>query len=154
MRVANSLLLKDDKVLLLYKPSRQKWFLPGGKAEFSENVMQTGCREFFEETGLQIQNVNLGAVTTVVVVESEDERSEWMLYTIKGTDATGHLNKENREGTLQWHDISEVETLPMFEGDRFIIKHLIKSDDTVVSTQFYTPSYDLIKIVSSYDFSG
>ena len=36
MRVANSLLLKDDKILLLFKQSRQKWFLPGGKAEFSE----------------------------------------------------------------------------------------------------------------------
>ena len=30
MRVANSLLLKDDKILLLFKQSRQKWFLQGG----------------------------------------------------------------------------------------------------------------------------
>ncbi len=150
MRVANSLLLKDNKILLLFKPSRKKWFLPGGKAEFSENVIQTGCREFFEETGLQLQNAELGAVTTIVV-EEESTQTEWMLYTIKGTDAIGELNKENREGTLSWHDISEIDKLPMFEGDRFIIKHLINSNEPIVSTQFYTPSYDLIKIISSYN---
>ena len=150
MRVANSLLLKDDKILLLFKQSRQKWFLPGGKAEFSENVLQTGCREFFEETGLKLQNVELWAVTTVVV-EEESNQKEWMLYTIKGTDATGVLNKVNREGTLEWHDIDKIDELPMFEGDRFIIKHLISHNGPMVSTQFYTPSYDLIKIISSYD---
>ncbi|MDO4926611.1 MAG: NUDIX domain-containing protein [Turicibacter sp.] len=150
MRVANSLLLKDNKILLLFKPSRKKWFLPGGKAEFSENVIQTGCREFFEETGLELQNAELGAVTTIVV-EEESNQTEWMLYTIKGTDAIGELNKENREGTLSWHDISEIDKLPMFEGDRFIIKHLINSNEPIVSTQFYTPSYDLIKIISSYN---
>lgn len=150
MRVANSLLLKDNKILLLFKPSRKKWFLPGGKAEFSENVIQTGCREFFEETGLQLQKAELGAVTTIVV-EEESSQKEWMLYTIKGMDATGVLNKENREGTLSWHDVSKIDELPMFEGDRFIIKHLINRNEPIVSTQFYTSSYDLIKIVSSYD---
>ena len=118
MRVANSLLLKDDKILLLFKQSRQ--------------------------------NVELGAVTTVVV-EEESNQKEWMLYTIKGTDATGVLNKVNREGTLEWHDIDKIDELPMFEGDRFIIKHLISHNGPMVSTQFYTPSYDLIKIISSYD---
>ena len=39
----------------------------------------------------------------------------------------------------------------MFEGDRFIIKHLINHNGPMVSTQFYTPAYDLIKIITSYD---
>ena len=45
MRV-DSLLVKDNQILLLFKPSRQKWFLPGGKAEFRENVIQTGVENF------------------------------------------------------------------------------------------------------------
>ncbi len=150
MRVVNSLLLKDDKILLLFKQSRQKWFLPGGKAEFSENVIQTGIREFFEESGLQLQNAILGAVTTVVVEEDEGQR-EWMLYTIKGTDAVGTLCEVNREGTLKWHNIDKLDELPMFEGDRFIIKHLIQHDEPIVSTQFYTSTYELIKVISSFD---
>lgn len=146
MRVVNSLLLKDSEILLLFKPSRQKWFLPGGKAEFSENVIQTGCREFVEETGLELLSAALGAVTTIVV-DDELEKKEWMLYTIKSQEATGNLIYENREGILQWHHVDEIETLPMFEGDRHIIKHLIKNDEPIVTTQFYTSDYDLIKMI-------
>lgn len=150
MKVVHSLLVQDDQILLLFKPSRQKWFLPGGKAEFGENVIQTGCREFFEETGLELKNAELAAVTTVVVEEDDGSR-EWMLYTVKGTDSSGHLIIENREGSLAWHAIKDIDALPMFEGDRFIIKELLKSQVPVVSTQFYTPSYELIKIVSGKD---
>ena len=89
-------------------------------------------------------------MTTVVVEEAEGQK-EWMLYTIKGTDADGSLQEVNREGILKWHDVSELDHLPMFEGDRFIIKHLIHHDEPVVSTQFYTSTYELIKVISSYD---
>ena len=147
MKVVHSLLVQDDQLLLLFKLSRQKWFLPGGKAEFGENVIQTGCREFFEETGLELKNAELAAVTTIVV-EEDDVSREWMLYTVKGTESSGHLIIENREGSLAWHAIKDIDALPMFEGDRFIIKELLKSNVPVVSTQFYTLSYELIKIVS------
>lgn len=59
MRVVNSLLLKDDKILLLFKQSRQKWFLPGGKAEFSENVIQTGIREFLRSLAFNYSTLAL-----------------------------------------------------------------------------------------------
>ncbi|MDB8565454.1 NUDIX domain-containing protein [Turicibacter sanguinis] len=150
MRVVHSLLVQDDQILLLFKPSRQKWFLPGGKAEFGENIIQTGLREFYEETGLQLKHEKLGAITTVVV-EEELEKKEWMLYTVKATDSTGELIEENREGSLAWHSLKEVDELPMFEGDRFIIKKLLESDLPIVSTQIYTPTYELIELIQNTD---
>ena len=150
MRVVHSLLVQDDQILILFKPSRQKWFLPGGKAEFGENIIQTGLREFYEETGLQLKHAKLGAITTVVV-EEELEKKEWMLYTVKATDSTGELIEENREGSLAWHSLKEVDELPMFEGDRFIIKKLLESDLPIVSTQIYTPTYELIELIQNTD---
>ena len=150
MRVVHSLLVQDDQILLLFKPSRQKWFLPGGKAEFGENIIQTGLREFYEETGLQLKHAKLGAITTGVV-EEELEKKEWMLYTVKATDSTGELIEENREGSLAWHSLKEVDELPMFEGDRFIIKKLLESDLPIVSTQIYTPTYELIELIQNTD---
>ena len=150
MRVVHSLLVQDDQILLLFKPSRQKWFLPGGKAEFGENIIQTGLREFYEETGLQLKHAKLGAITTVVV-EEELEKKEWMLYTVKATVSTGELIEENREGSLAWHSLKEVDELPMFEGDRFIIKKLLESDLPIVSTQIYTPTYELIELIQNTD---
>ena len=150
MRVVHSLLVQDDQILLLFKPSRQKWFLPGGKAEFGENIIQSGLRECYEETGLQLKHAKLGAITTVVV-EEELEKKEWMLYTVKATDSTGELIEENREGSLAWHSLKEVDELPMFEGDRFIIKKLLESDLPIVSTQIYTPTYELIELIQNTD---
>lgn len=150
MRVVHSLLVQNDQILLLFKPSRQKWFLPGGKAELGEHIIQTGVREFYEETGLQLKHAKVGAITTVVVKEGL-ERKEWMLYTIKGTDSVGELIKENREGSLKWHSIQDIDELPMFEGDRFIIKSLLNTEQLLVSTQVYTPKYDLIKIIQAMD---
>ena len=150
MRVVHSLLVQDDQILLLFKPSRQKWFLPGGKAEFGENIIQTGLREFYEETGLQLKHAKLVAITTVVVKE-ELEKKEWMLYTVKATDSTGELIEENREGSLAWHSLKEVDELPMFDGDRFIIKKLLESDLPIVSTQIYTPTYELIELIQNTD---
>ena len=69
MRVVHSLLVQDDQILLLFKPSRQKWLLPGGKAEFGENIIQTGLREFCEVSGLPLKHAKLGAITTFVVKE-------------------------------------------------------------------------------------
>lgn len=130
----------------MFKEGRKKWFLPGGKSEFGENVIQTGCREFVEETGLTLVKVELSAVSTIVIDELQEE---WMLYTIKATDAIGELIKENREGKLQFHPITAIESLPMFEGDRFVIKQLLKNQGItpVVSTHFYTPTYDLEELV-------
>lgn len=39
----------------------------------------------------------------------------------------------------------------MFEGDRFIIKKLLESDLPIVSTQIYTPTYELIELIQNTD---
>jgi len=134
----------------MFKESRKKWFLPGGKSEFGENVIQTGCREFVEETGLTLRDVKLSAVSTIVI---DDLNEEWMLFTIKATEASGELIEESREGKLQFHPVTAIETLPMFEGDRFVVKQLLQNQNTtpVVSTHFYTPTYDLKNLVVDID---
>lgn len=145
VKVVHSLLIKDEKVLLIFKESRQKWFLPGGKSEFGESVLQTGLREFLEETGLRLDQAKLGAVTNVVI---EEDNKEWMLFTVVGTQCSGELLEHSREGRLAWHPIGALHSLPMFEGDRFIITQLVKDEQTapIVSAQYYTPSYELQRI--------
>jgi len=146
MRVVNTLLAKDGQVLLLFKQGRQKWFLPGGKSEFGEHVIQTGMREFHEESGLQLATAYLGAVTTIVVKELE---IEWMLYTVIGADASGELVEANREGLLQWHPVEALKHLPMFEGDRYIILKLLEQTffEPIVTTQYYTKDYELLHLI-------
>ena len=145
MRVVNSLLIENNQMLLLYKPSRNKWFLPGGKAEFGEDVVTTGCREFQEETGLTLHDATLQAVTTVVVEEDGNHR-EWLLFTLKSHLSSGKVLNSTHEGVLQWHSVEAVKTLEMFEGDRYIIEQLLAGDKHVITTQMYTKDYDLIEL--------
>ncbi|MCL1950207.1 MAG: NUDIX domain-containing protein [Turicibacter sp.] len=147
MRVANTLLIRDGQVLLLFKEGRQKWFLPGGKSEFGEHVIQTGLREFQEETGLRLEGARLGAVTTIVVNEQDHE---WLLFTIVGSGAAGELAPYNREGILQWHPVQDLSHLPMFEGDRYLILKLLdpKVHETVVTTQYYTKDYEFLHLAT------
>ena len=145
MRVVNTLLVQDNRVLLLFKERRQKWFLPGGKSEFGEHVIQTGIREMQEESGLLPATARLGAVTTVVVHELNHE---WLLFTIIGDGASGELEVENREGTLAWHPLDALKSLPMFEGDRYLILRLLDPDtvETVVTTHYYTKDYEFLHL--------
>ena len=142
MRVVNTLLVKDGQVLLLFKAGRQKWFLPGGKSELGEHIIQTGMREFQEESGLTLGGARLGAVTTVIVTE---DKLDWLLFTIVGMEASGKLMAENREGLLQWHPVEALKTLPMFEGDRFLVLRLLEPDrhEPIITSQYYTRDYEL-----------
>lgn len=54
--------VKDDAVLLIRRgqPPRQgEWSIPGGRQEWGETVRETALREVREETGLEVELVDL-----------------------------------------------------------------------------------------------
>lgn len=59
------ILLEDDQVLLVKESLREQshWNLPGGALEMGETVEAGLCREFREETGLEVQVEELLYVT-------------------------------------------------------------------------------------------
>ena len=60
---ADVLALRDgspvEKVLLLHRRDGDYWSLPGGSMEPGESLEQTARREFFEETGLVAEKLEL-----------------------------------------------------------------------------------------------
>lgn len=84
-RVANCLYLKNGKVLLLQKPRRGWWAIPGGKMEPTETVKQAVIREYREETGIQILQPQLRGIYTFLMKDGDVITSEWMMFTFLHT---------------------------------------------------------------------
>ncbi|MGL5381936.1 MAG: NUDIX hydrolase [Culicoidibacterales bacterium] len=145
IRVGHVFLVENDQVFLLQKP-RRGWFVaPGGKSEFGESVLETAVREFYEETNLCVENPKLRAISTMRVYnEAVGTKAEWLMYTFMATSANGQANERNHEGELYWKPLSEALTLPMAEGDRLLLKELVKHDRLIMATFDYTTEYQLL----------
>ena len=55
IKISGSAIVKDNKLLLLYKTKARHYELPGGKIESTETKEQTAIREAKEEIGIDIK---------------------------------------------------------------------------------------------------
>lgn len=52
---ASGLVIKDGKVLLIFHPYLNQWFVPGGHIDDGESPIEAATREVFEETGVSCE---------------------------------------------------------------------------------------------------
>lgn len=143
-RIANLLVKKDNKVLLLKKPRRGWYVAPGGKMEDGESIFEAATREYFEETGTTAKDVHLKGVFTMVIKRGDEVVNEWMLYTFLAHDLEGTPYTETREGVLGWHDVEALATLPMNEGDRIDLQFAVNERGIQYGTFTYSEEYELL----------
>lgn len=125
MNIAITYLIKDGKVLLLYKESRGYYVAPGGKIEAEETIVTAAKREFLEETGLEVTPI----LTSVSSITTKDEqhhpKSLYTMFTFLATDYQGELLPATKEGVNGWYDVTEIMSLPMFAGDKILLANLL-----------------------------
>ncbi|SIT02578.1 NUDIX domain-containing protein [Alicyclobacillus vulcanalis] len=134
----------DGGFVMLRKPRRGWWYLPGGKVEPGESWRLAAMREFAEETGLDLADAELRGVYEIHIAEGpESEEKRRIIAQFVGRGAAGTLHKSHREGTLAVVTKSELPGLPMDEGDRLMLLHAMAAealgDDRVFFGSF---SYD------------
>ena len=120
---------KDDKYLMLHRNKKEndinkdKYIGVGGHIEHGESPEDCICREVLEETGLTLERFRLRGVITFVI----DDIDEFtFLYTC---DSFSGTQKECAEGDLVWVEKSQIEKLPLWEGDKIFFRLLDERED-------------------------
>lgn len=115
-------LKQHHQVLMLYRNKKKndinegKWIGIGGKLEAGESPEECIRREFQEETGLILDDLELkGYITFPGIMHGQDEG----MFLYLSHAAHGTLKSSCSEGELKWVDETELAQLKMWEGDRF-----------------------------------
>lgn len=120
------------KVLLVKRCARSddhhlgKYNGLGGKMKPGEDVQACMQRELKEEAGISCESMQLRGTINWPGFGPDGE--DWLGFVFLVTKFTGTPKMENEEGTLGWHSIGSLDSLPMWEGDRFFLP-LVFDDD-------------------------
>lgn len=143
-RVTNCILIDQNYALLLKKPKRGWYAIPGGKMEKGETLKEAVTREFKEETDLEIKDPELIGAFTFNIFKHEEVVKEWMMFTFISKEFQGVMTEQCQEGDLEWIPLEDIHTLPMVEGDKKIFKHILASKAMLHGAFSYTEDYELL----------
>ncbi len=127
-------IMSPDKkeTLLVYRNKRKddqhlgKYNGLGGKMEPGEDIFQCLSREVYEEAGIICQQTVLRGTINWTGFGPNGE--DWFGFIYRIDTFTGVPKMSNEEGVLEWRKVSELDTLPMWEGDKHFLP-LVFDDD-------------------------
>ncbi len=114
-------LVADGRVLLVHRTRdgdvhAGKWNGLGGKLEAGEDIWSSLCRELHEEAGITVTSARLRGTVSWPGFGKDGEDWFGFIFVVDGWDGTPPA--VNDDGPLVWHDLSGLDDLPMWEGDR------------------------------------
>ncbi|WAH36597.1 NUDIX domain-containing protein [Alicyclobacillus dauci] len=127
--IVNCFVPWQDGFVMLQKPRRGWWYLPGGKVEDDELWRHGAMREFSEESGLTLSDATLRGIYRVSIAAGQESHAkERIIAQFVGHGASGTLLDEHREGKLSVIKAGEIGNLPMDEGDRLMVYHTLAAE--------------------------
>ncbi|MBE6780677.1 MAG: 8-oxo-dGTP diphosphatase [Ruminococcaceae bacterium] len=138
---------KDGKYLMLHRVKKvndlnqDKWIGIGGKFEDKESPEECMLRETQEETGLTLINPEYRGILTFV---SNKWPTEY-IHLFYANNFVGEL-KECDEGNLEWVEIQDIYSLPLWQGDKIFLR-LIEQKAPFFSLKLQYEGEELINAV-------
>ena len=116
LNFAGGILANDEgKVLLQLREDKKTWSIPGGTMELRESSLDTCKREFFEETGVAVEAVQLLNVYTnfeEAYPNGDAVQTVVFIYELKALSDIAIENFKNEETLkLQFFSREEIEQL-------------------------------------------
>lgn len=104
------IIIKDDKVLLVYEKNRNFWGFPKGHVETGENEIQTALREVKEEVGIDVEIDKSKRYTLNYIINNEIDKTS-VLFIAKPINNNIKIQESEIE-KFKWCTYNEtIETL-------------------------------------------
>ncbi len=84
-----------------------------------EDIATCMKREIREEADIECMKIKLRGTINWTSFGGDGE--DWLGFIFRIDRFSGTPFSENKEGTLDWHPIKELHTLPMWPGDRYFL---------------------------------
>lgn len=118
------IIIKDNKVLLVYEKNREFWGFPKGHMEEGENEIETALREVKEEVGLDVQIDTEKRYTLNYIIRDEIDKTT-VLYVATPKNEKIVIQESEIE-KIKWCDFEEALNTLTFNDWKEMFKKVIK----------------------------
>lgn len=106
-------------------PGKGQWSIPGGLVELGEGVREAAVREVEEETGLKVEVGRLLGVFDRIGCDDDGRvRYHWFIIDFLAHPVGGSLRLTPEVMEARWVEIEEVETYPVTDALKDLVKRL------------------------------
>ncbi len=121
------IIIKNNKVLLVYEKNRNFWGFPKGHMEEGESEIQTALREVKEEVGLDVKiDVNKKYTLNYIINNEIDKTSIFYIATPINENI---VMQENEIENIKWCNFDEALNTLTFDNWKEMFKNVIRDFD-------------------------
>lgn len=118
------IIIKNDKVLLVYEKNRNFWGFPKGHMEEGESEIQTALREVKEEVGLDVKiDVNKKYTLNYIINNEIDKTS---IFYIANPINENIVMQESEIENIKWCNFDEALNTLTFDNWKEMFKTVIR----------------------------
>ena len=118
------IIIKNNKVLLVYEKNRNFWGFPKGHMENGENEIETALREVKEEVGLDVEINEEKRYVLNYIIRNEIDKTT-VLYLAKPKSEKITMQESEIEN-IKWCEFDEALDTLTFDNWKEMFKEVIK----------------------------
>lgn len=123
----------DDRgrLLMIHRTDNNLWAIPGGGHDVGESISDTVVREVREETGIDVEVVELSGIYTNpqhVIAYSDGEVRQQFSMCFRARPVGGELRTSDESKAVRWVDPQDLDSLDIHQSIRLRITHGLADD--------------------------
>lgn len=121
-------IVNEDKLLMLKRGDNAKWTMPGGTLDFGESLIECATREVKEETGLDVNVIDvIGTYTdpNILVAYSDGEVRQEFTIVYASDRFAGDVQLDEESTAYSWISFDDVMNIEMASSQKRRVQDVI-----------------------------